>query len=308
MPGPRSGGAGEGRRGMGSTADRQRAQTSRTSRSNPATSVRTILLSEATHRLSPICTSKREDPMARLTAAQRQTMLDSPWFGALPAAPRDEALDVATLRHLNEGEVVYAKDRPADAWYGIVAGAIRLGASGPDGRQGLLTFLQPGAWFGDTSLFDQPAAPARRDRALRDDAAGGVGRAVRGPARAIPRDVSPLRRAVLPALAPDVPRARGLDGVLARRAPRDAPGAPGQRPRPARRRRRRDQPAPAAGTAGAAAGRHAPAHQPDPARVGAPRARARALRPRGARWPVVREQSDGAAPAVGAARSLPLAH
>ena len=44
--------------------------------------------------------------MARLTAAQRQTMLDSPWFGKLPASPRDEALEVATLRHLNEGEVV----------------------------------------------------------------------------------------------------------------------------------------------------------------------------------------------------------
>jgi CRP/FNR family cyclic AMP-dependent transcriptional regulator len=97
--------------------------------------------------------------MARLTAAQRQTMLASAWFGALPASPRDEALDVATLRHLDEGEVVYAKDRPADAWYGIVAGAIRLGASGPDGRQGLLTFLQPGSWFGDTSLFDQLPRP-----------------------------------------------------------------------------------------------------------------------------------------------------
>jgi len=93
--------------------------------------------------------------MARLTAAQRQAMLDSPWFGALPPGPRDEVLDVATLRHLNEGEVVYSKDWPGDAWYGILGGAVRLGASGPDGRQGLLTFLQPGTWFGDTSLFDR---------------------------------------------------------------------------------------------------------------------------------------------------------
>ena len=97
--------------------------------------------------------------MARLTAAQRQAMLDSPWFGKLPATPRDEVLELATLRHVGEGEVVYAKDRPGDAWYGIVAGAIRLGASGPDGRQGLLTFLQPGAWFGDTSLFDHLPRP-----------------------------------------------------------------------------------------------------------------------------------------------------
>lgn len=92
--------------------------------------------------------------MARLTSAHRQTMLDSAWFGGLPAAARDEALELATLRHLSEGELLYAKDRGADAWYGVLAGAIRLGASGPDGRQGLFAFLEPGTWFGDTSLFD----------------------------------------------------------------------------------------------------------------------------------------------------------
>ena len=97
--------------------------------------------------------------MARLTAVQRQVMLDGPWFGTLPAALRDDVLEVATLRHADEGEVVYAKDRPADAWYGLVAGAVRLGASGPDGRQGLLTFLPPGSWFGETSLFDRLPRP-----------------------------------------------------------------------------------------------------------------------------------------------------
>jgi len=97
--------------------------------------------------------------MARLTAAQRQTLLGSAWFGALPADLRDETLELATLRHLHEGDVVYAKDRPADGWHGIASGAVRLGASGPDGRQGLLTFLEPGAWFGDTSLFDHLPRP-----------------------------------------------------------------------------------------------------------------------------------------------------
>ena len=92
--------------------------------------------------------------MARLSTAHRQTMLDSAWFGGLPPAARDEALDLATLRHLHEGELLYAKDRCADAWFGVLEGAIRLGASAPDGRQGLLAFLEPGTWFGDTSLFD----------------------------------------------------------------------------------------------------------------------------------------------------------
>ena len=92
--------------------------------------------------------------MARLTALHRQTMLDSVWFGRLPAAARDDVLELSTLRRLSEGELLYGKDRAADAWYGVLEGAIRLGASAPDGRQGLLAFLEPGTWFGDISLFD----------------------------------------------------------------------------------------------------------------------------------------------------------
>jgi CRP/FNR family cyclic AMP-dependent transcriptional regulator len=97
--------------------------------------------------------------MACLTPDQRQVLLRSPWFGRLPADARDEVLDVGTLRRLSDGELVYAKQRAADGWYGVVAGAVRLGASGPDGRQGLLTFLEPGAWFGDISLFDGGPRP-----------------------------------------------------------------------------------------------------------------------------------------------------
>jgi len=97
--------------------------------------------------------------MGRLTAAQRRTMLDSPWFGRLPEAAREEVLELARLRELADGTLLYGKDRAADAWFGIVEGAVRLGASAPDGRQGLLTILEPGTWFGDTSLFDGMPRP-----------------------------------------------------------------------------------------------------------------------------------------------------
>ena len=92
--------------------------------------------------------------MAGLTAAQRSTMLESPWFGRLPEPARDEVLELARLREVDDGALLFAKARAADAWFGIVAGAVRLGASAPDGRQGLIAILEPGTWFGDTSLFD----------------------------------------------------------------------------------------------------------------------------------------------------------
>jgi CRP/FNR family cyclic AMP-dependent transcriptional regulator len=97
--------------------------------------------------------------MASLTASQRKTMLDSPWFGRLPEAARDAALELAVVRRLSEGELLYARDGAAEGWHGVVEGAIRLGAIGPDGRQGLVAFLEPGTWFGDTSLFDGQPRP-----------------------------------------------------------------------------------------------------------------------------------------------------
>jgi CRP-like cAMP-binding protein len=92
--------------------------------------------------------------MAWLTPAQRATLLGNDWFAGLPEAARDEALDLAVPRRLREGERLYGKDGEGDAWFGIAEGAIRLGATAPDGRQGLLAILEPGTWFGDTSLLD----------------------------------------------------------------------------------------------------------------------------------------------------------
>jgi CRP-like cAMP-binding protein len=97
--------------------------------------------------------------MARLTDIQRRTMLDSVWFGRLPEAAREEVLELARLRALGDGAVLYARNRAADAWFGLVEGAIGLGASAADGRQGLLAILEPGTWFGDTSLFDGMPRP-----------------------------------------------------------------------------------------------------------------------------------------------------
>jgi CRP-like cAMP-binding protein len=86
-------------------------------------------------------------------------MLDSPWFGRLPEAAREEVFSNARVREFADGALLYGKDRVGDAWIGIVAGAVRLGASAPDGRQGLLAILEPGTWFGDTSLFDGMPRP-----------------------------------------------------------------------------------------------------------------------------------------------------
>ncbi|MFN9907193.1 MAG: cyclic nucleotide-binding domain-containing protein, partial [bacterium] len=55
---------------------------------------------------------------------------------------------------LAHGQLLFRRRDPADAWYGILQGAIRIGAASAEGRELTLTYLEPGAWFGEISLFD----------------------------------------------------------------------------------------------------------------------------------------------------------
>lgn len=92
--------------------------------------------------------------MAQLSPAQIKTMLDNRWFGRLPEIVRQEVLDRARLRHLKNGEVLFFKGQAPDGWYAVVEGAIKTGSTSPDGKEAILTFVEPGTWFGEISLFD----------------------------------------------------------------------------------------------------------------------------------------------------------
>lgn len=92
--------------------------------------------------------------MAQLSPAQIKTMLDNRWFGRLPEIIRHEVLGRARLRHLKNGEVLFFKGQVPDGWYAVVEGAIKTGSTSSDGKEAILTFVEPGTWFGEISLFD----------------------------------------------------------------------------------------------------------------------------------------------------------
>lgn len=76
------------------------------------------------------------------------------WFAALPAALSQNLLEMARVQRLDAGQRLFRRgDRPSGL-YAVVEGAVRVGAIGENGKEALLTLVEPPYWFGDISLFD----------------------------------------------------------------------------------------------------------------------------------------------------------
>lgn len=77
------------------------------------------------------------------------------WFAALPAELQEALLDAAQVQRLDPGQRLFRRgDRPSGL-YAVVEGAVRIGAVSPDGKEALLTLVEPPSWFGEISLFDR---------------------------------------------------------------------------------------------------------------------------------------------------------
>ena len=82
------------------------------------------------------------------------TMSHNPWFGALPLAERRAMLAAADRVTLRAGEMLYRKGDPVGGFIGVVQGAFKVSTVGEDGREGILSVVEAGNWFGEASLMD----------------------------------------------------------------------------------------------------------------------------------------------------------
>jgi CRP/FNR family transcriptional regulator, cyclic AMP receptor protein len=92
--------------------------------------------------------------VAALTIEERQHIDTGPWFSKLSAALRQDILQRATTRRYRDGELVGTRGARAKEWCGVAAGAVRVSSVSLAGKQVSLTYVEPGAWFGDIALFD----------------------------------------------------------------------------------------------------------------------------------------------------------
>jgi CRP-like cAMP-binding protein len=71
---------------------------------------------------------------------------------------QDSALEriaaLATRRNYSKGAVIFSQGQPGDALFGVIAGQVRISASGAAGQEVFLNIMEPGDTFGEIAVMD----------------------------------------------------------------------------------------------------------------------------------------------------------
>jgi CRP/FNR family transcriptional regulator, cyclic AMP receptor protein len=86
--------------------------------------------------------------------AYRAALLAGHWFSTLPTALQDALLAGAQVQRLDAGQRLFRRGDPPSGLYALIEGALRIGAVSANGKEALLSLVEPPAWFGEISLFD----------------------------------------------------------------------------------------------------------------------------------------------------------
>ena len=77
----------------------------------------------------------------------------SVWSSALSAEELDQVLHDAFERHIPVGGYAVRRGEPAELWFGIIEGLVKMSVSLPDGRLSTFTGVTAGGWAGEGSLL-----------------------------------------------------------------------------------------------------------------------------------------------------------
>ncbi|MGA0610696.1 Crp/Fnr family transcriptional regulator [Caldimonas sp. KR1-144] len=89
-----------------------------------------------------------------LTIEEQQNIESGPWFSKLSPALRSAILARSLVRRLADGTPLASRGSTPLEWCGVAKGAVRVSSVSLSGKQITLTYVEPGTWFGDISLFD----------------------------------------------------------------------------------------------------------------------------------------------------------
>ncbi|WP_372525050.1 Crp/Fnr family transcriptional regulator [Piscinibacter sp.] len=89
-----------------------------------------------------------------LTMPERNNIESGSWFSKLSLQLRNAILSRSVVRRLADGALLSSRGQPAEEWCGVAKGAVRISSVSLSGKQITLTYVEPGVWFGDISLFD----------------------------------------------------------------------------------------------------------------------------------------------------------
>lgn len=87
--------------------------------------------------------------MASLESLVRESL----WASALSAQELDEVLRDTFERRIPTGGYAVRRGEPAEIWFGVIDGLIKMSVSQPDGRVSTFTGVTAGGWAGEGSLL-----------------------------------------------------------------------------------------------------------------------------------------------------------
>ena len=78
----------------------------------------------------------------------------NPWFEQLPTDITQKVIEQSVSRTYVDGEKIHGRGDEAEGMFGIMSGVVRMSNVSPEGKEVVLTYLEPGSWFGEISLLD----------------------------------------------------------------------------------------------------------------------------------------------------------
>ena len=93
-----------------------------------------------------------DDPI--LTMEEREAINTGLWFSSLSPSLRHDILRCAYVKRYKDGELISARGDPSEEWNACARGAVRVSSTSITGKQITFTYIEPGIWFGDVSIFD----------------------------------------------------------------------------------------------------------------------------------------------------------
>jgi CRP/FNR family cyclic AMP-dependent transcriptional regulator len=89
-----------------------------------------------------------------LTMEEREAINNGRWFSTLSPSLRHDILRCAYVKRHKDGDMLAARGDPPEQWFACAKGAVRVSSTSVSGKQITLTYVEPGIWFGDVSIFD----------------------------------------------------------------------------------------------------------------------------------------------------------
>ncbi len=82
-------------------------------------------------------------------------LLQGSWFGRISPELRQSLLDQAKIVVFKAGQEIFAYGDESQGLYAVVEGCVSVSRYRQDGKEALLTLIDPANWFGEITLFDK---------------------------------------------------------------------------------------------------------------------------------------------------------